>query len=116
MKSIKKFIVASALLIAGTVNAACVNNDAWVGRDKTIHFGAGMAAGSVATLVFKDPDAGFLFGASVGFMKELYDKQHPDKHTCSFQDFAVTALGAAAGAYGTAWIVTPNFVGFAKKF
>lgn len=114
MKSFKKFIVTAALLIAGTVNAACITNDAWTGPDKNRHFVAGAAIGSVTTLVFKEPKYGFIAGTLAGAFIEIRDARGAG--VCSYQDFAVTALGAAAGAYGTAWIVTPNFVGFAKKF
>lgn len=97
----------------------CTASDPWQGPDKTKHALVGAAIGSAGTLVFKDPDAGFLLGAGVGLVKELVDRRTPSR-TCSFQDFAVTALGAAAGAYGTAWVVLPTarggiFVGFTKR-
>lgn len=100
-----------ALLMAISFPAAagpCNANDAWTGRDKTLHFAAGAAIGSAGTLAFKDPHKGFLLGTGVGLLKEVYDRQHPDQHQCSLQDFVVTAAGAAAGAYGTAWFIAPR--------
>lgn len=105
--------VAAACLI-GPVSAGCITNDSWRGPDKTHHFAVGVAMGSAGVLVFKDPNRAFLAGALVGALKEAYDAQ--GHGTCSFQDLAVTALGAAAGAYGTAWIVTPRFIGYARTF
>lgn len=96
------------LCMASSVMARCVANDAWTGRDKALHLAAGAAAGSAGTLVFKDPHKGFLLGVGIGLAKEVWDSQHADRHTCSLQDFAVTAAGAAAGAYGTAWLVLPQ--------
>ena len=92
----------------------CTTKDAWTGPDKTKHLAVGVATGSAGTLVFKDPHKAFLAATAVGLVKELYDREGGG--TCSAQDFAVTALGAAAGAYGTAWIITPKFVGYSVRF
>lgn len=107
--------IAAALVIATPLtHAKCIGNDAWRGPDKTKHFAVGVAMGSAGVLAFNEPHKAFLFAAGVGLAKEAYDSR--GRGTCSLQDFAVTALGAAAGAYGTAWIVTPNFVGYARHF
>lgn len=114
----KKLAIAISLFIAASANAKCIANDSWGGPDKVKHFAAGAAIGSAGTVVFKDPHKGFLAGVLVGGLKEAYDaKGHG---TCSVQDFAVTALGAAAGAYGTAWLILPRkdglYVGYASSF
>lgn len=105
-----------ALLLAPSLACAipCTATDNWTGQDKTKHFAAGAAIGSAGTLVFKDPDKGFLLGVAVGALKEVRDSR--GHGTCSLQDFGVTALGAAAGAYGTAWVITPRFIGYTKSF
>lgn len=111
----KKILIAALCAFSlGAMAAPCKTNDAWTGPDKNKHMVAGLVLGSSGTLVFKDANKGFLFGTAVAGLKEVYDSR--GHGTCSFQDFAVTALGAAAGTYGTAWIVTPRFVGFAKVF
>ena len=113
MKSIVVFITAMLIFVSAT-NARCIANDSWKGVDKNKHFVVGAAIGSVGTLVFKDKDYGVLAGVAVGLAKEIYDSR--GHGTCSAQDFAVTALGAMAGAYGTAWIVSPKFVGISINF
>lgn len=85
----------------------CTTHDAWTGPDKTKHFAVGAAIGSGVTLFTKKPEYGFWAGAFVGLGKEVYDRRSA-VHTCSLQDFAVTAAGAAAGAYGTAWLIIPQ--------
>jgi putative lipoprotein len=107
-------VILAAAIVCGSAHAKCISNDAWTGPDKTKHFAVGVALGSAGVLAFNEPHKAFLVGAGIGLAKELYDRRGGG--TCSAQDFAVTALGAAAGAYGTAWIVTPNFVGYARRF
>ena len=108
-----------AMIVASGAQAGpCVANDAWTGPDKVKHLAVGAAAGAAGTLVFKDARVGTLVGAGIGLAKEAWDKRQAN-HTCSLQDFAVTTLGAAAGAYGTAWLILPQkgggvFVGYAK--
>jgi putative lipoprotein len=113
MKTAHALAVAAACLL-GTAQARCLTNDSWRGQDKAQHFAVGVALGSAGTLAFNRPRDAFIFGAAVGLAKEIRDSR--GFGTCSFQDFAVTALGAYAGAYGTAWIVTPRFIGFAARF
>ena len=93
-----KKILITVLLATALPAMACTGRDAWRGPDKNKHFVVGVALGSGGTLVFKDAHKGFLLGTTVGALKEVYDSR--GHGTCSFQDFAVTALGAAAGAYG----------------
>lgn len=111
-----------ALLTASASAAPCTARDAWTGPDKTKHFLAGAALGAAGTVRFGDARSGFLFGAGVGAVKELADMRGwiPGSHTCSLQDFVATAAGAAAGAYGTAWLVLPQrggvVVAYTKTF
>ena len=116
MKKLLVFIF--SLFFAFSVNAKCITNDAWTGVDKNKHFVVGAAVGSSVTLVTKKPNYGVLTGAVVALAKEAYDAQ--GHGTCSMQDAAVTILGAAAGAYGTAWIILPKkdgvFVGYSTRY
>ncbi len=105
-----------ALMCLSAWAGPCTARDAWTGRDKALHFGVGAAVGGAGVLAFENPRNAFLAGVAVGALKEVYDSQHSDRHTCSLQDFAVTAAGAYAGAYGAAWIVGPNFIGYARRF
>lgn len=119
MKNLIAIIIVALLCGPAMAQKRCTMSDPWQGPDKTKHALVGAAIGSAGTLVFKDPDYGFLLGAGVGAVKELVDRRTPSR-TCSFQDFAVTAMGAAAGAYGTALIVLPTprggiFVGVSKR-
>ena len=112
MKVVAAFVL--ALMLSVSADARCISNDAWTGPDKTKHFAVGVAVGSIGTLVFKDKNNAILAGVAVGLAKEIYDSR--GNGTCSTQDFAVTALGAMAGAYGTAYIVSPKFVGVSINF
>ena len=90
-------LLAASLLTAGPALAApCTAKDAWTGRDKALHLKAGLAIGAAGTLVFDSPRTGMLLGVGAGLAKEVYDRRGGG--TCSLQDFAVTAVGAAAGA------------------
>ena len=50
------------------------------------------------TLATKDPLVGGIAATAVAAAKELADRRSPD-HTCSFQDFAVTAAAGWAAAW-----------------
>ena len=111
----KKIVAGLLFLCLSSVSfGQCTSHDSWTGQDKAKHLAVGAVIGAAGTLVFKKPEYGFLAGTVAGLGKELYDRK--GHGTCSAQDFAVTALGAAAGAYGTAWIVTPRFVGVSVRF
>ena len=111
----KKILIGLTIALAATAaSAGCTASDSWKGPDKTKHAITGAVVGSVGTLVFKDAKNGFLAGVAVAAAKEAYDAT--GKGTCSFQDFAVTAGAAYAAAYGTAWIITPRYVGVSVRF
>lgn len=114
MKKIAAALIVALLSVAAWAGP-CTARDAWTGPDKTKHFAVGAAIGSAGVLAFENPHHAFLAGVAVGALKEVVDRRSVN-HTCSLQDFAVTSLGAAAGAYGTAWIVGPGFVGYARRF
>ncbi len=97
----KQLAAIALAFVFGTAQAKCLTHDSWTGPDKVKHLAAGFAIGSAGTLVFKDAGTGFLIGAAAGVLIET-------QGVCSLQDAAVTALGAAAGAYGTAWLVLPT--------
>ncbi|MCE2910223.1 MAG: hypothetical protein LW712_15500 [Burkholderiaceae bacterium] len=96
-------LAAALALDAAPVAAACTARDAWRGPDKAMHFAAGAGIAAAVTLQQRNAWAGFAAGVAAGALKEVYDRDRPERHTCSVQDFAVTAAGAAAGAYGARW-------------
>jgi uncharacterized protein YfiM (DUF2279 family) len=112
-------LIAIALIAASQAAGACTVSDSWTGKDKAMHLAAGVAVGSAGTLIFKDADRAFAQGVTVAIAKELADTQRHG-HTCSAQDAIVTIAGAAAGAYGTGWLILPRRggvqVGYAKTF
>lgn len=112
-------LIAIALIAAAQAAGACTVSDKWTGADKAKHLAAGVAIGSAGTLVFKDADKAFALGVTVAIAKELADTQRRG-HTCSAQDAIVTIAGAAAGAYGTGWLILPKKggvqVAYAKTF
>lgn len=118
MRYLIAFLLAM-LMVSTAAQARCITNDPWTGPDKVKHLGVGFAVGSSVTLATKRPIVGLLSGAGVGIAKEVYDSRRPG-HVCSIQDAIVTAAGAAAGAYGTAWVILPQRKGvqvaFAKAF
>jgi len=75
-------------------------------KDKLLHFGVGLllAAGFAwaGRKYGLDRAAAAILGyglsASVGILKECYDKRHPDKHTEDADDAAATAIGAWVGS------------------
>jgi hypothetical protein len=105
-----KYALIAALLLASATACAferkCTTSDLWRGPDKTKHAIGGAAIASAVTLATKNPHYGFAAGVVVAAAKEGWDRR--GHGTCSFQDFAVTAGAAAAGAYGTAWLVLPK--------
>lgn len=109
--------IVTTLSLAAIPCAACTTADRWTGPDKQKHLVAGAAIGAAGALVFDSPRQGFLLGAAVGVAKELADRQRGG--TCSLQDGVMTAVGAAAGAYGAAWVVARHrdgfFIGFSKR-
>jgi len=90
--------------------------DDWTGPDKTQHAFVGAAIGSAATVFFNDPLVGCLAATTVGAAKEIYDYKHPQNHTASFKDFAVTTLAGCLAAKGTGLFVAPNKVMFTFIF
>lgn len=104
--------IAMALGALQSPAKACLMNDQWVGSDKVKHFVVGAAIGGTVTAATKDEVLGFLSGTVVGFGKEVYDAQHPAIHTCSLQDFLVTAAGAYVGSKGVGYFVVPQKNGF----
>jgi uncharacterized protein YfiM (DUF2279 family) len=93
--------VAALALLSAAASLACTAKDRWTGEDKVMHVTAGGVIAVAAGSQLRDPWAGFAAGVAAGAAKELYDRRHPGAHTCSLQDFVVTAVGAAFGAYGS---------------
>lgn len=99
--------IALACTTASAIERKCTTSDLWRGPDKTKHALAGAAIGAAVTAATNDPLYGALAATGVGLAKELIDRRYPS-HTCSLQDFAVTAAAGWAGAYGTAWLILPR--------
>ena len=93
---IRLITILLAALLAMPAQARCITNDAWRGPDKTQHLGLGAVIGMAGTLQSGNRWHGFAWGTGIGALKELADSD--GSGTCSLQDFAVTALGAAIGA------------------
>lgn len=83
--------------------AGCITSDRWRGQDKALHFMGGAAIATAVTVHTRDPWTGFYAGVAAGAAKELLDSR--GSGTCSLQDFAVTAAGAALGASTGNWIL-----------
>lgn len=122
MRNLKLYaavVLAAALSSASAFEGKCTTSDLWRGPDKTKHAIAGAAIGAAVTAATAKPLYGALAATGVGLAKELIDRRYPN-HTCSFQDFAVTAAAGWAGAYGTAWLILPRRdgvqVAFSKSF
>lgn len=85
------------MLAATTAHAKCTARDSWRGADKTQHLAIGTVIGMAGTLQSGNRWHGLAWGSGIGALKELADSTGGG--TCSLQDFAVTALGAAIGAH-----------------
>jgi hypothetical protein len=97
-----------AVIVAGLVLSLPLSAEAStaVARDKLDHFYAGVAIDGVgAALCPKStPFERFLAVAVVAGCKEWYDRNHSDRHSAEWKDFAATCLGGLTGE-GTIWIV-----------
>ena len=93
MKPLLAIIIAAS---AASAHARCISNDSWRGYDKNQHLAIGAVIGMAGTLQSGNKWHGFAWGTGIGALKELADSG--GMGTCSLQDFAVTALGAAIGA------------------
>ena len=91
-------------LLCGSAHSQ--TQDKWIAPDKFKHLAAGTAIAGAGTFILDDARAGFALGCGVGILKEVYDKRHPDIHTASWKDAAVTCLGAGIGATGMRWMLT----------
>lgn len=104
----------AACASANAIERKCTTSDLWRGPDKTKHALGGAAIASAVTLATQEPHYGFAAGVLAALAKEARDRR--GHGTCSLQDAAVTIAGAAAGAYGTAWLILPQRKGFQVAF
>lgn len=92
----RRTITTILLLISLNAYAKCTSHDSWTSPDKALHFAMGAGVGTYVAA-----DHGFWYGfgagALAGLGKEALDSAS-GSGTCSLQDFAVTAIGAAVGA------------------
>lgn len=93
-----------------------VDMNSWHGSDKRAHAYGGAAIGSVVTLATNQWEYGALAGCAAGMFKEMHDARHPRHHDSSFQDFAVTCLGAVVGSSLTGLLIAPNYIGYRWTF
>lgn len=118
----KRLRISAALLLLAAMHsvsfAGCSSSDRWVGSDKTMHLAAGALVSVIGTVQTGSQWQGFAIGAGVGIAKEMLDANGMGR--CTFQDAAVTVLGAAIGAYTGGLILTHSSgkttVAYAKSF
>jgi hypothetical protein len=110
----KKLLIVAAVALSFGAHAKCLTRDKWTGNDKNMHFVAGAFIGAGATAQFRDPLAGVAAGVAIGALKELSDSD--GSGTCSLQDLIATAIGAAVGAYGSAWLIAPTRGGLTVSY
>lgn len=67
-------------------------------KDKLLHIAAGAAISLAVGLLTGTPWLGAAAAVVAGFGKELYDRQHPDKHTPDMLDAIATAVAGAVAA------------------
>ena len=71
-----------------------------IGKDKILHFACSFAIELVLAVVLPSWLPWMRAALNViliGGGKELYDKQHPDKHTADWLDLAADFIGAILG-------------------
>lgn len=107
----KHLVACLACLLALSAKA-----DEWTGPDKTQHAAVGAVIGAAIAAATKDPLVGCAAAAAIGAAKEIYDHQHPQKHTASFKDFAVTAAAGCAVSFATHWVMTPKEIRYHVRF
>jgi hypothetical protein len=96
-----------AVIVAGLVLALPLSCQAsTIDKDKAEHFGAGVAIDSAEAVIFPKwtPFERFLGVVAIAGAKEWYDRNHSDRHSAEWKDFAATCLGGLTGE-GTIWIV-----------
>lgn len=106
--------LASAAVIVATEPAHA--QDKWTGKDKALHAQGGAAVGGIGAALSQSPTVGCLASVAVGVGKEMFDMQHPDQHTASFKDAAVTAIAGCLSAKLTDIVIGPRFLGWKKEF
>ena len=99
--------IAAALFMTTCAHA----QDSWVSVDKALHAGVSGGIAAVATVATGSELQGFTFAMAVGVAKEVYDKQHPDKHSASYRDLVADAAGAYMGAKLGGVFVAPQKTG-----
>lgn len=105
------------LALAGVVGfCSCAHGDQWTGKDKAGHAQAGALIGSLSAAASKSPAVGCLIAVGAGVAKEAYDTQHPQTHTVSFKDAAVTAAFGCLAAKVSGVFIGPGFIGVKGEF
>lgn len=112
----KKLILVSCLISTSVFAEGFQTHDSWTGNDKTQHAIAGLVIGAAVTAYTKNDNYGMIAGCGVGALKEVSDL-HRRNHSATFQDFAVTCLGAVAGAQLVKGLyLTPNGLFYTRSF
>lgn len=123
----KGAIFVVALVLFCILAPLAMAQDKWVAPDKFAHLVVGAGTGGAVTYIATQQhwagDArlwGTAAGCLVGAGKEIYDKQHPDIHTSSWKDFAVTCAASGLGSYTMGWMLTrqggTTVVSYARSF
>ena len=116
---LRAYLAAICFIYAGSAIAnSCIANDSWTGRDKVMHFKAGVLISTAVTLTSNNPSYGLIAGTSAGLIAELKDLRRG--RVCSLQDFVVTTIGAAAGAHFAGLVILPQkkglVIAYSTKF
>jgi putative lipoprotein len=97
------------------IPAICIAQDSWFGKDKAQHF-VGSAVLSYSFSEFMSADKAFLTAVGIGLAKEVYDYQHPHKHTASYKDFIADVAGAYVGVYAKGYSFDYNKKQFIVRY
>ena len=80
----KKIVAFSLLFLVGCSS---------IPKDKQQHFAAGVISSGIVFKITGDTNKGCATAVGLGAAKEMYDSQHPNKHTVDVNDFIATSLG-----------------------
>lgn len=96
-----------AVIVAGLVLSLPLTAEASaIDKDKAEHFGAGVAIDTAEAVIFPKwtPFERFLGVVAIAGAKEIYDRNHSDRHSAEWKDFAATCIGGLTGE-GCIWLI-----------
>ena len=116
-----------ALVLFCILAPLAMAQDKWIAPDKFAHLVAGAGTGGAVTFIATqqrwtgDPRLwGTAAGCALGAAKEWNDSRHPDIHTASWKDFAVTCAASGLASYTMGWMLTRQggvtMVSYSREF